>query len=164
MPVPWSWIDSVISPRSVWTVARRRALDLARQEQGRRKILDQHRPRQRDVGPSAQGVRDAAEVAPVVTERPAVHLDGVLSGPGGPYRLMISSHRFERDALMESAETERRGVASEVVPAEIAERGTWYRVVVSGGYPRLAAAREVLDIVKGLGYEGAWIERTQGSN
>ena len=69
----------------VWTVARRRALDLVRQEQGRRKILDQHRPRERDVGPSAQGVRDAAlgQVLSVLSDRDAAlllaHLDGATN-------------------------------------------------------------------------------------
>ena len=66
----------------VWTVARRRALDLARQEEGRRKVLDRHRARGRDVGPSAQGVRDAAlaRVLSVLSDRDAALLLAQLDG------------------------------------------------------------------------------------
>lgn len=69
----------------VWTVARRRALDLVRQEEARRRILDQHPPRVRDVGPSEQGVRDAAmgQLLSVLSDRDAAlllaHLDGAAN-------------------------------------------------------------------------------------
>jgi len=46
-----------------------------------------------------------------------------------------------------------------VVATEVKDRGIWFRVVVSGGYPMLSAAREDLETIKTLGYEGAWIER-----
>jgi len=83
----------------------------------------------------------------------------VISGPGGPYLVMVSSHHREASAEVEAAELNKKGVVTEIAAAEIEGRGTWFRIVVSGGYPTLARARAVLDTVKNLGYEGAWIER-----
>ena len=85
--------------------------------------------------------------------------DTVISGPGGPYRIMVSSHRYEGAALFEAGQLSEQRVAAEVVATELADRGIWFREVVSGGYPSLWRAREVLDTIKTLGYEGAWIER-----
>jgi len=99
---------------------------------------------------------DESEV-PTVRESPVG--DTVIAGPGGRYRIMVSSHRHEGAAVFEAGQLVERGVAAEVVATEVADRGIWFRVVVSGGYPMLSAAREVLDTVKTLGYEGAWIER-----
>ncbi len=83
----------------------------------------------------------------------------VIRGPGGRYRIMISSHRHEGAAVFEAGQLIERGVGAEVVATEVKDRGIWFRVVVSGGYPMLSAAREGLDTIKHLGYEGAWIER-----
>jgi hypothetical protein len=82
-----------------------------------------------------------------------------ISGPGGRYRIMISSHRHEGAAVFEAERLIQRGVGAEVVAKEVENRGMWFRVVVSGGYPILSAAREDLETIKALGYEGAWIER-----
>ncbi len=82
-----------------------------------------------------------------------------ISGPGGRYRIMISSHRHEGAAVFEAERLIQRGVGAEVVAKEVENRGMWFRVVVSGGYPILSAAREDLETIKVLGYEGAWIER-----
>ncbi len=82
-----------------------------------------------------------------------------ISGPGGRYRIMISSHRHEGAAVFEAERLIQRGVGAEVVAKEVENRGMWFRVVVSGGYPILSAAREDLETIKTLGYEGAWIER-----
>jgi hypothetical protein len=83
----------------------------------------------------------------------------VVGGPGGRYRIMVSSHRHEGPAVLEAGQLIERGVGAEVVATEVEGRGVWFRVVVSGGYPMLSAAREGLDTIKTLGYEGAWIER-----
>ncbi len=83
----------------------------------------------------------------------------VISGPGGRYRIMVSSHRHEGAAVFEAGQLIERGVGAEVVATEVENRGIWFRVVVSGGYPMLSAAREELDTIKTLGYESAWIER-----
>ncbi|MCK4409988.1 MAG: SPOR domain-containing protein, partial [Candidatus Eisenbacteria sp.] len=84
--------------------------------------------------------------------------DTVISGPGGPYHIMISSHRYEGAAVFEAGQLIERGVAAEVMATKVEGRGIWFRVVVSGGYPALSRARENLDTIKFLGYEGAWIE------
>jgi hypothetical protein len=75
---------------------------------------------------------------------------------------MVSSHKYESAAALEARELTELGVDVEVVAAEVAERGTWYRVLISGGYPTLASARTVLDTIKTFGYEGAWVERVPG--
>ena len=83
----------------------------------------------------------------------------VIGGPGGRYRIMVSSHRHEGAAVFEVRQLIERGVGAKVVATEVKDRGIWFRVVVSGGYPMLSAAREDLETIKTLGYEGAWIER-----
>jgi hypothetical protein len=83
----------------------------------------------------------------------------VIGGPGGRYRIMVSSHRHEGAAVFEVGQLIERGVGAKVVATEVKDRGIWFRVVVSGGYPMLSAAREDLETIKTLGYEGAWIER-----
>jgi len=72
----------------------------------------------------------------------------------------VSSHKTEAAALADAEGLGGKGVRAETVRAEVGDSGTWYRVRVSGGYPTLAAAREALEAVKALEYEGAWIERT----
>ena len=80
-------LETLDSWRSwVWTVARRRALDLVRRDDRRREILGEQRHRDRDVGPSAAGMRDHAmdQVLSVLSDRDAelllAHLDGVPNG------------------------------------------------------------------------------------
>ena len=108
-------------------------------------------------GETTESVATDESDAPAVRESPEG--DSVITGPGGRYRIMVSSHRHEGAAVFEAGQLVERGVGAEVVATEVADRGIWFRVVVSGGYPMLSAAREVLDTVKTLGYEGAWIER-----
>jgi len=66
----------------VWAVAHRAALDLVRQEGRRREILEGYRPRDRDVGPSEQGMRDhaMAQVLSVLSDRDAALLLAQLDG------------------------------------------------------------------------------------
>jgi RNA polymerase sigma factor (sigma-70 family) len=66
----------------VWTVAYRRALDLDAKEKRRRQILEGYRPRDRDVGPSEQGMRDhvMAQVLSVLSDRDAALLLAQLDG------------------------------------------------------------------------------------
>ncbi|MFH1865830.1 MAG: SPOR domain-containing protein [Candidatus Eisenbacteria bacterium] len=107
-----------------------------------------------------EGGVDSAVVPP--TDQPQVGdavIGGAVSGPGGPYRIMVSSHHREAAAEVEATELGELGVVAEVAAAEVAGRGTWFRVLVSGGYPTLARARAVLDTIRSFGYEGAWIER-----
>ncbi|MFH1690099.1 MAG: SPOR domain-containing protein [Candidatus Eisenbacteria bacterium] len=115
------------------------------------------------VEPGESGDEGGATAAavPQAGERP----DGapLISGPGGSYRIMVSSHHRESAAEVEVAELSERGVVAEVMAAEVADRGTWFRVLVSGGYPTLASASAVLDTIKSFGYEGAWVGRAPQS-
>ncbi len=100
----------------------------------------------------------------VAEERPRASEAGLPVpgvGPGGPYVVFLSSHRLERAAEADVRGLAARGLECRVVTAEVDDRGTWFRVALEGGYPGLAQAREVLDIVKELGYEGAWVARVR---
>lgn len=82
-----------------------------------------------------------------------------LQGTGGPYVVLLSSHRLRSAAEWDAGRAASRGLPAEVVQVELPDSGTWYRVALAGGQPTLASAREVLDIVRELGYEGAWLVR-----
>ena len=118
---------------------------------------------QTDAGPAEERAVDAGRQATGMGSAAGMQATGreeVIGGHGGPYRIFVTSHRFENEADIQARQVGEHGVATEVVRTEVNDMGVWFRVAVSGGYPRLSAAREVLDTVKGFGYEGAWIERT----
>lgn len=77
----------------------------------------------------------------------------------GRYVVFTSSHRLISAAERDADTLERRGFPSRVVDVEIPERGMWHRVAVDAGFRTLDDTRELLDIMKEVGYEGAWIER-----
>jgi hypothetical protein len=125
-----------------------------------------------DTTPIPGGAPAPPAVAAAATEAPqtgATELQGQtparasLSGPGGRYVVYVSSHRVETAAITDAAALLGMDVATAVVRTEVGDSGIWYRVRVAGGYPTLAAAREALEVVKGLPYDGAWIERTPES-
>ena len=109
--------------------------------------------------PGEAGESGTVDETDIDAVRESPEADAVITGPGGRYRIMVSSHRHEGAALFEAGQLIERGVGAEVVATEVEDRGIWFRVLVTGGYPRLSAAREVLDTIRTLGYEGAWIER-----
>jgi len=77
----------------------------------------------------------------------------------GRYVVFTSSHRLISAADRDAGALERRGFPSRVVDVDIPERGMWHRVAVDAGFRTLDDTRELLDIMKDVGYEGAWIER-----
>ncbi|MFH1690544.1 MAG: AAA family ATPase [Candidatus Eisenbacteria bacterium] len=83
----------------------------------------------------------------------------LTSGPGGPYRAVALSSRVADAASAEAFRLIERGISAEVIPADIGDGGVWYRVVVGGGYPALESAREVVDELIRMGYDGAWVHR-----
>ena len=97
------------------------------------------------------------------TEHAPPPAEAPLSGPGGRYVVYVSSHRQREAAGVSASELRKQNVEARIVRVDLPERGVWFRVAVAGGFPRLADAREVLDTVKRLGYEGAWIERSRES-
>ncbi|MBN2564109.1 MAG: SPOR domain-containing protein, partial [Candidatus Eisenbacteria bacterium] len=114
--------------------------------------------------PEQPSTRETERVMPGGTTRgqePAGTVDVPVAGVGGPYRIIVSSHKHRADAEVERGQLASAGLATEIIPAEIPERGTWYRILVAGGYPSWTRATEVLDTIRNLGYEGAWIERTE---
>ncbi len=117
---------------------------------------------ERDERPAEQPPeqpRGIEELPGAATSAESVTADGLVRGPGGPYFVFVSSHKHEVAARMEGGELEARGYEAVVMSAEVPDRGVWHRVAVAGGYPSFSAAREVLDRVKELGYEGAWVQR-----
>ncbi len=77
----------------------------------------------------------------------------------GRYVVFTSSHRLTSAADRDARTLERNGFPARVVAVDIPERGTWHRVAVDAGFRTLDDTRELLDIMKEVGYEGAWIER-----
>ncbi|MBM3306951.1 MAG: SPOR domain-containing protein [Candidatus Eisenbacteria bacterium] len=106
--------------------------------------------------PPAPAPRETAAAVPAAPPTAA--------GPGGPYVIFVSSHRSQSAAEADAGALAARGIPSAVVRAEVGDRGAWYRVRVAGGYPTLAAARDGLESVRRLAYEGAWIERAPESD
>jgi hypothetical protein len=76
----------------------------------------------------AESVTTDESDVPAVRESPDG--DTVITGPGGRYRIMVSSHRHEGAAVFEAGQLIERGVGAEVVATEVANRGIWFRVVV----------------------------------
>ena len=48
--------------------------------------------------------------------------EGVINGPGGPYHIMISSHRHEGAAVFEAGQVVERGISAEVVATEVKDK------------------------------------------
>jgi hypothetical protein len=113
-------------------------------------------------GETIPGTESGVERAVAVRETtPAAPAHGPIAGAGGSYVLFLSSHRSEAAAETDARAALSLGVDSQVIPTEVGDTGTWYRVAVRGGYPTLGEARSVLKVVKNLGYGGAWIERSR---
>jgi len=81
------------------------------------------------------------------------------SGAGGPYRAIALSSRNVDSASAEVSRLAERGFSADVFPVDIGDGGLWYRVVVRGGFPALDPAREVVDELRGLGYDSAWVHK-----
>lgn len=119
---------------------------------------------------TAAGDEAREEAAPSISSPPAATgmdvagTEIVPAGTGGPYKVLLSSHRLRSAADWDAGQAERHGLAATVVVTHLPERGTWYRVALAGGYPTLASARAALDSVKELGYEGAWLAREEGND
>ena len=81
------------------------------------------------------------------------------SGTGGPYRAIVLSGRNADSASAEASRLEERGFSVEVIPVDIGDGGLWYRVAVRGGYPALDSAREIVNELRRLGYDSAWVHK-----
>ena len=82
-----------------------------------------------------------------------------ISGPGGPYRAVVLSSRNVDSASAEASRLAERGFLVDVIPVDIGDGGLWHRVVVRGGYPALDSAREIVDELRRLGYDSAWVHK-----
>jgi hypothetical protein len=81
------------------------------------------------------------------------------SGPGGPYRAIVLSSRDANSASVEASRLAERGFLVDVIPVDIGDGGLWHRVVVRGGYPALDSAREIVEELRRLGYDSAWVHK-----
>jgi len=82
-----------------------------------------------------------------------------ISGPGGPYRAVVLSGRSADSVLAEASRLAERGFLVEVIPVDIGDGGLWHRVAILGGYPALDSAREIVDELRRLGYDSAWVHK-----
>jgi general secretion pathway protein A len=123
-----------------------------------------------EAGEDAAPVAGGTETAPAVIDDPepapsesdpgdsAWELP-LTSGPGGPYRAVALSGKQADAASAAASLLIDRGISAEVIPTNVGDMGLWYRVAVTGGYPDLESAREVVEELKRLGYDGAWVHR-----
>ncbi|MCD4691126.1 hypothetical protein K8S17_06650, partial [bacterium] len=77
----------------------------------------------------------------------------------GHYVVFTSSHKHERAAERDAAALRGKSFPGAVVCVEVPGRGIWYRVDVDAGFAVLDDTRELLDTMREVGYEGAWVER-----
>jgi len=85
---------------------------------------------------------------------------GPVVGTGGPFRVVVRSVTTEDGAWGEAAELLEAGYSVGVERADLGEKGVWYRVFVEGGFPTLEKAREVVSLLTGSGFDGAWVSRS----
>ena len=124
----------------VWTVAYRRALDLDAKEKRRRDIIEEQRPRDRDVGPSEQGMRDHAmeQVLSVLSDRDAAlllaQLDGVPNaeladrfGLANPASVSVTLTRIRRKIRESFPSADLREMLGDVPRVYDAEARGWPR-------------------------------------
>jgi hypothetical protein len=83
----------------------------------------------------------------------------MVRGPGGPFAVVVASSRDEAAAWAAAADVTADGFAAVVERTDLEDRGVWFRVVLDGGYPTLAAARAAAERVGGLGDGDAWVLR-----
>jgi type II secretory pathway predicted ATPase ExeA len=106
---------------------------------------------------------EPVETAPTVAEEAPSEIDRddreLVSGPGGRYRAIVLSSRSAVGGAAEVSRLLESGYSAEVLPADIGDGQTWYRVAIRGGYPSLDAAREAVGSLRRLGYAGAWVHR-----
>ena len=62
--------------------------------------------------------------------------------------------------MSSSREYVEAGFSVNVERADLGEKGVWYRVIVEGGFPTLERAREVISLLTGSGFDGAWVSRS----
>ncbi|MCK4409773.1 MAG: AAA family ATPase [Candidatus Eisenbacteria sp.] len=113
-------------------------------------------------GAEEAATQSAEAPAPVAVEPEFVNSGqerSAASGPGGPYRAIALSSRNANSASTEASQLAEWGFSAEVIPVDIGDGGLWYRVAVSGGYPALDSAREVVDELRRFGYDSAWVHR-----
>ena len=109
------------------------------------------------TGASDEDVGDEAATEPDLVNSGQEH--PATSGPGGPYRAIVLSSRNANSTSAEASRLAERGFFGEVIPVDIGDGGLWYRVAVRGGYPALDSAREVVDELRRLGYDSAWVHK-----
>jgi cell division septation protein DedD len=90
----------------------------------------------RTATPAGGGLKEAIARA---TQRPAEAV------PGGAFTLQLSSFQSREEADRFAARLRDRGYAPYIVAAEVANKGTWYRVRMGSFPSKDAAARYLTD-------------------
>ncbi len=77
----------------------------------------------------------------------------------GHYVIFTSSHKRETAAHYDMGALLKSGLPAALVAVDLEESGVWYRVAIDAGFGTVGEATDLLETVRELGYEGAWIER-----
>ncbi len=77
----------------------------------------------------------------------------------GLYVVFTSSHRYETAAHYDMEALLALSLPAVIVAVELDESGVWYRVAVDAGFETVSEASDLLETVRELGYEGAWVRR-----
>jgi general secretion pathway protein A len=117
---------------------------------------DEPDPAEADV---VEAIDEQPAGSPPAGDAPAEEATGALArGPGGPYAVVVASSRREDAAGAVVDLLAQEGYAAAVEVADL-ESGTWYRVVLEGGYPTLGAARVVAESIGDVGNGDPWVLR-----
>ncbi len=108
------------------------------------------------------GSEGAADV-PVAEEADAPHpivlADDVTEMTTGSYAVAAMSSPSEREAGGEAERLAGGGIWATVTAVELEGRGTWYRVVLDGGYKTPDDASATLALLREIGYPDPWVTR-----
>jgi len=111
-----------------------------------------------DAGVAGATTQITREPPPSVSEDADAEFDWTPASVG-LYVVFTSSHKRETAAYHDVGALLRSGLPAALVAIELEDSGVWYRVAVDAGFRTLGETTELLEVVRELGYEGAWIER-----
>jgi hypothetical protein len=115
-------------------------------------------PALEDAGVAGATTQITREPPPSVSEDADAEFDWTPASVG-LYVVFTSSHKRETAAHRDVDALLRSGLPAALVAIELEDSGVWYRVAVDAGFRTLGETTDLLEVVRELGYEGAWIER-----
>lgn len=113
-------------------------------------------PFDKSEAPDALNAVDAEEAGTATTSR---ETDDVVRMDSGAYAVAAFSSPSEQEARDHVERLAGEGIRATVRAVELESRGTWYRVVLDGGYELPGDAHGTLANLREIGYPDPWIIR-----